>query len=329
MQGQFITTQVRRANRNLLAWNGSVLVLMLVLTWLSRVYWHNFFFGPFHVNDDSLLAIATGPGGGLLAYLNLDKRELTPTGFTEQTMRNDKPHTVYPYFVTPVGDRLLLVKAQTQAEGAHLIGPLYRLADNGADAQVITEIIQKRPELNGRFLPVILDATVAFPVFGWVCLAIVIPLSLLCLVNLAKGLLRIINPHRHPMARPAEVSAEIDREVAEDSVERFGSVLLTRSWLLQPTTFGLRRIRLADTLWVCELTGARYGLVFYFRNGRTTGVLLKRTMAAPALQTVINHVPWVLVGFDVQRLREWQKRRDDMIAVVDERRKQFRGRRGS
>ena len=53
MQGHFITTQVRRANRNLLTWNGSVLVLMLVLAWLSRVYWHNFFFGPFHVSDDS------------------------------------------------------------------------------------------------------------------------------------------------------------------------------------------------------------------------------------------------------------------------------------
>jgi hypothetical protein len=80
---------------------------------------------------------------------------------------------------------------------------------------------------------------------------------------------------------------------------------------------------LDDAVWVCELSGARYGVLFRFRNGRTTGVLLRKKQAAPALQAVVNRIPWVLVGFDVQRLRDWQKRRSDMIAVVDERRKRY------
>jgi hypothetical protein len=319
----FIRTQVRRANRNLLLWNASFLLLMLGLAWLSRTYWYNFFFGPFRVTDNSLLALAREPGGGLLAYVELQGRKLTTTSFTEVTTVDNRLHTSFRFFTTPVGDRLLLVLARSSGDEQRLLGTVYRVPDE-VDRDVIGGLIRKRPELRGRFLPVMLNATVAFPIFGWVCLAIVSPLALLCLVNLARGLLRSANPRLHPLARPEEIAAQIDREVAEDSAQRFGTVFVTRSWLLQPTTFGLRRIRLEDAVWVCELTGARFGLVFRLRNGKTTGVLLKRGLAAPALQAVVNRVPWILAGFDPQRLQDWQKRRSELIALVDERRKRSR-----
>ena len=318
----FIRTQVRRANRNLLLWNAALLIGMLVLTWFLRTYWYGFFFGPIRADDETLLALARAPGSGLGTYVELDGRPLTATGFTEVNTRDGKPRASYPFFMTPVGDRLLLVLAETQSN--HLLGTVYPVPGD-VERDVIDKVVQQHPALRGRFLPVMLNATVAFPVFGWICLAIGVPLGLFCLINLTKGVLRSINPRWHPMARPAEIAAEIEQELTEDTVERIGPLLVTRSWLLQPTTFGLRRIRLDDTVWLCEITGARYGLLFRLRNGRTTGVLTWRKQAQPALQAVFKRIPWVLVGFDLERLRQWQKQREQMIAVVDARRKQMRG----
>jgi len=320
----FIFAQVRRTNRNLLLWNVPALVALLAVAWVTRVYYYNFFCGPFPADDSTLLAAAREPGnGGLLAYVELRDRNLVPSGFTEVSTRDDKPYSSIPLFMTAVGDRMMLVQTRTQDDGRRLVGPLYRVPAD-VEHKVIGSIVEKHPEMRDRFLPVMLNASAAFTVIGYIGLAVGVPLALLCLFNVGKALLRTVEPRRHPMAKDADTAAEIDREVAAGPVDRFGPVTVTRSWLLQAKTFGLRAVWLEDAVWVWHRSaGGRHVAVIRVRDGKTVYVgLLKRQLVPKVLRAVTDRVPWVLAGFDKRLDEQWRKRPADVIALADKRRQQ-------
>ena len=125
----------------------------------------------------------------LIDYADLGKRLLQPTGWKEITTINNQPHTSYPYYYTPVGNKFLLVKTENRAPGPQLIGNLYRIP---ADVQrdVIGGLEAKNPLFRGRFLPVMLDAAAAFKVFGYVFLGLFGPTAYFCVWNIAAAALR-------------------------------------------------------------------------------------------------------------------------------------------
>src|SRR6185436_15155403 len=137
-------------------WNGVVLFLMALLVWFSGNYYYNFFFGPFPFDDARLLQSAENPGsGGLLAYVELQPHPLQETGWKEISTTDGKPYSEVPYFMTPVGDKMMIVMAKDAADGQHLVGPLYKVRD--LEAGVIAFMEERHPELRGRFLPVQLN----------------------------------------------------------------------------------------------------------------------------------------------------------------------------
>jgi len=124
----WIAGQVRRASRNSLIWNGVVLFLMALLIWFSGNYYYNFFCGPFPFDDARLLQAAENPGsGGLLAYVELQPHPLQETGWKEISTTDGKPYSEVPYFMTPVGDKMMIVMAKDAAD-ATLTSILGRLA---------------------------------------------------------------------------------------------------------------------------------------------------------------------------------------------------------
>src|SRR5207248_3195018 len=108
--------------------------------------------------------------------------QLFPTGMAVVTTVDGKPRASTPYFFTPVGDRVMLVLAESAADGRRLVGPLYAVPDK-VEKEVIDKIVQQRPDLQGRFLPVMVNGVAAFTVIGWIGLGVLIPLTLLAAVN--------------------------------------------------------------------------------------------------------------------------------------------------
>src|SRR5678816_1907483 len=120
--------QVRRAARNSLIWNGVVLLLVALVAWLSSTYYYHFFFGPFPYNDARVLKAAENPGtGGLLAYIDLLDHQLLETGVKNVMTQDGKPLYSTPYFMTPVGDKMMIVMSEDEGDGKHLVGPLSKV----------------------------------------------------------------------------------------------------------------------------------------------------------------------------------------------------------
>jgi hypothetical protein len=169
-----------------------------------------------------------------------------------------------------------------------------------------------------------LNANAAFTVAGYIGLAIVLPIALVCLFNLARVVLRSVSPDWHPIARDRDAAEEIDEEVAAGPTEPFGKVLLTRSWLLRPTTFGLIRLRLTDAVWVYGVNvGGRRVAVLHRRDGKTTTAPVKPPQLTPLLQAIHRRIPWVRTGYDKDRHTIWRKRRAEVIAQAEARRREY------
>jgi hypothetical protein len=323
---QFIAGQVRHACRNLAIWNGLLLVGVIATFGLSATYYFNFFFGPFPADDQKLLAADQhGSAGSLLRYVELRDRQLFPTGMTLVSTVNGKPRESTPYFFTPVGDRVMLVLAESAADGAHLVGPLYVVPDS-VQKEVIDKVVQKRPELQGRFLPVMVNGVAAYRVIGWIGLGILIPLTLVAVANLGRAMLYGLLPHLHPAARDPDRADEIDREVEVGPIERFGALTLTPSWLLQPTAFGLRIVPLHDVVWAFGRSNRGIHVVVLALNtGKTVYAKVPGKALAAAVMAVAARVPWALVGYDKERAARWQKQRAELIREAEARRPPRRG----
>ena len=318
--------QIRRTNRNLLLWNGLLLAVLAALGWWARDYYYNFFLGPFRWDDAEVLAAARDhPDDGLIAYVELAgrPRELTPTGFTEVSTSDGRPYSTQPFSLTRVGEQWLLVMGQPKP-GSRLLGPVYRVPAK-VQREVVAPLEQKRAELRGHVLPVMLNAAAAFPVAGYVGLAVLGPLTIFGLVNVARGTLRALNPGWHPLARPADEAVEIDRAMEAGDAEQFGPVLLAGNWLLRPTPFGVTRVPLDRVVWAFHrVVGGRHAVVLRFNNGKTVTVLVKRGTGPAAVQAVGDRVPRALLGHDPALDAAWRRRPMEAIAMVNERRRDRR-----
>jgi hypothetical protein len=181
-QSQAIVARRRRPVASLV-----ILGFLLSLSILTRNYYYNFFCGPFPVDDEGLARIAQEPGGGgLLSYVELNNHQLVPTGITEITTVNDRQTASDPYFMTQVGEQMMIVQAKTAGDGRHFAGPLYRVPES-VEKEVIAKVVEAHPELRGRFLPVMVNANAAFRVIGYIGLAFCVPVALICLFHVARA----------------------------------------------------------------------------------------------------------------------------------------------
>jgi hypothetical protein len=81
-------------------------------------------------------------------------------------------------------------------------------------------------------------------------------------------------------------------------------------------------VRIDDIVWAYhQNTGGRHTAMLFTRDGRIRPVWLKNDTADELLRLVAQRAPWAFMGFDVQRMKTWSKRRQELIAAADERRK--------
>ena len=194
------------------------------------------------------------------------------------------------------------------------------LGDLGHDRQT--------PVLKGLILPVMLNAAAAFDVFGYVFLALITPILLLCGYNIFRALLGQGRPPLHPVMRafrrygdPDDVVDWIDAEVADTNTLRIGKALVTRRWLLRPTLFRVLACPMENIVWAYHVKVAGDHVAsLALRDGLMMGIALRREV--PQLLAVIyQRVPWIEKGFSQELAKKWRKRRSEFIAEVEARRK--------
>lgn len=331
-RGGFVEGQVRRVSRNLILWNGAVIGLVLILAWFGSTYYYNFFRGPLPVDDDYLLKAAAKPASGLIAYVQLQNRELIPTGYVEKSSSDGHVYSTIPYFFLAVGDKQMLVKTYSQFDGARLIGPLQSTSVK-SDLEAFNGIVAQHPEMKDKILPIMLNGAAAYNVAGYIGLGFFVPILLLCGFNIGRASWGLGSPALHPVARalarfgdPIQIAEAIDKEIATGPVLQVGKATVSSLWLLRPTVFGLLTCQLADIVWAYHLilNGDSMAVVAQ-RNGKAFGIPLKKDVVPRLLTEIYTRVPWVQRGYDLDTLKRWQKQKADFIAAVDQRRQQQLG----
>ncbi len=341
MWNNVIGEHVRRTTRNLLLVNALLLAGLALLAWGNGRYLYNALLGPFEV-DHRTLAATANPGAATRYFVTVTGDERFETGFHAITRTVDKysravksEQTTADYCVLRVGERLLLAKAPLGAEGVRLSGALGPIAA-GLDEQLLGELRARRPDVYRRFLPFMLDAT-GFRSEAYWALALGTPLLLLALWNVRRGRARRSDPSSHPavaglkrFGTPQEIAARIQAETAAGA-ERAGDLVLTPSWLLRGTFFGLTVVRLEDVVWVYRKvtkhsvnfipTGKSHALVVQQREGAPLEIPGKEQAVVGWIEGIVRRVPWALAGYDQQLETAWKANRATVIQAVDQRRR--------
>jgi hypothetical protein len=344
MRNTIVGQHIRRANRNLILINALLLGSVVLMFVVTANYWVNFVGGPFPMSRDEVVAL---PNADRLShyYVRVDGEQVIPTGaqhiekkVDQRTKQVKEQKVTAEYAALAIGDKLLMVK--------HDPGPL---PDRSVAGKLITvpmdvrgQIIQqaeKELERPGLFLPVMLDAT-GFHGAGYFMLGIGVPVGLLAVWNLTRAAARTSDPEKHPVSKrllkyglPGEVAEQIDAEANNpDESAAVGNAVLTKSWLLVPTTYGVTVRHLGEAVWSYKSmtqhrvngipTGKTYAAVCHFADGTAETVTMKSEQMAEAfVKTVWERVPWMFVGFNDELNKAWKKKRGEVLAALEGRKK--------
>jgi hypothetical protein len=220
-------------------------------------------------------------------------------------------------------------------------GTIERLPGD-ANAQILNQIGFNRfgrpIAAQKRLLPLMLDAT-GFRRRGYIGLAIAIPLVLLNFWNILKGISRLSNLEKHPLAQslkkygePAEVAQRIQSEYDSEDRTNVGPAIFTRSWMIQPKTFGVDAVFLGDAVWTYKSVtqhyhngipaGKTYAAIICDIHGGQISVQLKNEAQCDQfVSAVVERVPWVLAGFNKEWEQFWKKNKPAIYEIAEQRRK--------
>ncbi len=339
LRDTFVIRQIRRCNRNLLLVNATILAVIVLIGGSQWKYFYNFFFGPFAIDRQTLIA-AGNPESLFKYFVTVRPDELVPTGVKDieretsasgttarQTIRAD-------YYVARLNQKLMLVRTDPGAVGQQVSGRVVPVNGDALNA-ILAPLEKDQPDLRGKFLAVMLDAT-DFRQPGYVALLFGIPLLLVAVWNVAKGLRRNGNLELHPSVVKlaaygplAETVRQIENETKLGS-ERVGNVVVTSSWVLAPDLYRLHCCSLNDLVWAHKRT-TQYavnftptfkasGIILWERNRQQTPILCLGNRGDQLLHLIAVRAPWAFFGYNKELANSAKREWPDMVAVVDRRR---------
>jgi hypothetical protein len=253
----FIAQHIRRTNRNLL--------LLAVLAFAAAAigvtaefrFYYNLLFGPFVANTAELTHART-PEDLFRYHLSIESDTAFVVG-TQSLIEHSLVAGVAPtnqgvvadLVAMKVGDRWLLIGAPTShgsQPAQHRYAGVIEQIPDGVQRKIIDAFVADNPELQGKFLPVMLWSLFILEPIDYLKIA---GIAALLMVGVSLSLLavwRTIKPTSHPIMthtlarfpQPDAVLRQIEGELAVGlRVSRIGPVTMTPSWLLNRTFLGL------------------------------------------------------------------------------------------
>src|SRR5262245_604957 len=341
MWDTLIGRQIRRSSRNLIIWNGLLLAAVIVFFAFTARYYYNFLFGPFTLDRDAVVKLKDDNLSEYFVTVESDFCQDTGVPFWK-TGKRGRRYIGGRYLLLDMKDGWLVVKvgkdATAEKKWTGTINKLSYEARSDLGGMLGFNRLGAQPAGAKPLLPVMLDAT-GFRLIGYIGLAFAIPAGLLSLRNLFKGVARLSNIEKHPLAQrlkkygePAEVAEKI--QVEYDSPERteIGKASFTRSWMVHPTTFGVDAVFLGDAVWSYKTvtqhyhngvpTGKTYTAHICDIHGSQVGVQLKNEqLCDDFVMAVAERVPWALIGFDKAREEMWKHNKPAIYEMAEQRRK--------
>lgn len=268
--------------------------------------------------------------------------EMLDTGYTHVTQKEGEAEKTDAYYFAMVLDRRLLLVQTSDDKPADTLTGVLKPAPSDVQSEVIDDIVDEEPDLQGVFLPFILDTQDAYRTGGYIGLVVGIPLLLVGAFNLLRFLQRSANPGAHPLARalarygdPVQVAMGIDMQMRNPAGQsKIGkSVTVTPGWLLRSTTFGLDVMRIEDIVLVYKRvtqhrvnfvpTGKSYALLINDRNRKVLEIQGGEKEVDAAGIALSQRAPWMLLGYSAELEKDWRTNPAMVIQAVDQRRAQM------
>jgi hypothetical protein len=337
MTNSFVHAIVRRSNRNLLLLSVLGALLLGAVAALNTRYLYNFFFGPFTIDRETLLA-SDDASIPQKYFVKLSGDRVIDTG-AQQVSRNTKTGSetvTAAYMALLLDERFLIVKAQNDAKTTDFTGYL-EIMPSDVRSEIVSDIEREVPEVSGAFLPVMLN-TDSFRSSGYVGFGLGIPLFGLCIWGLARAIRRSNDLSTHPIMRalgrfgpPDYVAGQINDELLADH-PKLGNLHLTPTWLVQAASAKLDATRIDDIVWAYKQvtqhrtngipTGKTYAAQIWDRHGVNITITGKEAFVTQALEAIGQRAPWMLAGYSPDLEKTWKANRAVVLEAVAQRRGQ-------
>lgn len=333
----FLGKAIKRASRNCTLVGAIGLSIVILLFWVERHYFHNFFHGPVPVEQTQLLS-NQNPDKSHQSFVTIQVDKTIDTSF-EETSTDYFITTHHPFLAAKIGDRLLLVKASKNSLVTQFSGEITSIPSD-VQNQVLAVLQQKYPALNGRFLPIMLDAT-SYRANGYLGIAAGALFGLGLLWCLWKGLRWSARPETHPVwqklstyGSPQQIGMQLDAELqGEGGGEIFGNAHVTTNWLVCSSAYEVHVMRMADVVWAYPQvvkhyhsgipTGKSHFVKVFDRQGALMTISVKKTVGPNLLLALQRRLPWAIYGFSADLEQMWKKQRPQFLLKVDEQKRRI------
>jgi hypothetical protein len=337
MTTTFVDDVVRRSNRNLLLISLLALVILVGAEVATFRYFYNFFTGPQPIDEETLLTVED-PESLQQYYVTVDDVDAYDTGYQYITESYGNETIEHSYVLLDLDERWLLTRvggelADPDNPESTYTGALMPITGE-IQREVIDDIYTDEPDLEGVFLPYMLDAT-DFRSPGYLGLAAAAVVLVLSLAGLFTALRRMSNPATHPAVKSLSrfgdanvVAQQIDVEMASEHPQ-VGNLHFTRNWLVHKQNASVEAMRYQDVVWAYKKvtqhrtygvpTGKTYNIHIFDRHGKTITPTAKELQVDDALRGISQHAPWAFVGYDAELEKTWKKQREQVVSVIDQR----------
>jgi hypothetical protein len=345
MWNNYIGSQIRRANRNLMVMNAVLMAILVVVLVISRRYLYNALAGPFPTTVDAIGGLSD-PETLDHYFVSIQGVQAVRAGLQVMDQRVNKytravqsETLAATYFAVRTHGKLLLIKSPAAAPAMSYTGALVTAGKDVKDFYE-TKLRARNLNFNDVFLPIVLDAT-SFRAPAYWELGICIPLLLLGLFNLGKGVVRGMDPKNSPVAKalskygpPEQIAAGIQNELAQyGNRSPLRHTVLTVSWLLRESYYNLQAVHLNDVVWAYQKvtrhrtngipTGTTFGVIVGNRNGKRMECAGKQPEVIKMIEAIHAGVPWIMAGYSAELNTMFAQRPAEFAAMVDQRRNQF------
>lgn len=338
MDDTFISSQIRRSNRNLLVVNAILLTLLLLVSTFTYNYFYNLLAGPFKMTPGAVEKLK-GPQGLNKYHIAVSGVDIADTGlqyvsstYEDGTNKLLSSTVEAEYYFLLLANKALVIKSDPNTFDSLSFSGLVKDTSWELRRELLSqwELFEAEVSYDQFVLPFILDTQVKTgPAYIW--LSVWLIAFLFCLWNLSKFFARIFDRYRHPIIKnlklygePDAVAAAIEQQIQAEGLRQIGSLFLTKEWFFHKRFFGLKTYPAIQVLWVYKRVtrqrvnyipvGNTYSLAIHLRDKKIITVGMGKGNVDKALAAIAELAPEIVNGYSEELAGLWQR---DYAGFID------------